>query len=346
MKDICIQESAGVRDAITAIERGAPKIALVVDSDGHLVGTVTDGDVRRGFLSGIGVDNPVVQVMNKTPATASHKDRTATILARMSEEGFRQMPVVDDQRRVVGIETLANLQQDQTRDNVVVLMAGGLGERLQPLTDDRPKPLLEVGNKPILESTLESFVDSGFRHFFLSVNYKREMVEAHFGDGSRWGVTIEYLREDQPLGTAGALGLLPETQTDPVVVMNGDILTKVDFDHLLNYHAEHGAFATVGVREYDLAVPYGVVEVEGHRLTGIREKPVFPVLVNAGIYVFDPEAIFLIPKAERCDIPQLIDAILANKKEISVFPIREYWIDIGQKDDLARAKGDFSTVFR
>lgn len=341
-----IAPNTAIREAINAIEISVAKIALVVDSHRKLLGTVTDGDIRRGILRGISLEDSIQAVMNEHPAVAGLDESRNAILNRMRRERYRQMPIVDDDGRVVRVEVLTELLEDQKRDNPVVLMAGGIGERLMPLTSMRPKPLLEIGNKPILESILESFVERGFHHFYISVNYKREMLEEYFGDGSRWGVTINYLREEIPLGTAGALTLLPELPQHPVVVMNGDVLTKVDFDHLLAYHAEHDSTATIAVREYDHSLPYGVIEVKGHCLVSIREKPIIQFLVNAGIYVFEPEVLSLIPRAQRIDMPQLLTTLLEQDREVSVFPIREYWIDIGRKEDFDRANGEFDSVFR
>jgi NDP-sugar pyrophosphorylase family protein len=224
-------------------------------------------------------------------------------------------------------------------------MAGGLGNRLRPLTEDVPKPLLKVGRKPLLETILETFRSHEFRNFYISVNYKAEMIKAHFGDGEKWKCTIRYLEENDRLGTAGALGLIPETPTQPLLIMNGDVLTNVDFSSLLSFHGEHQAKATMCVREFDFQVPYGVVNIDEHRITGIVEKPVHSFFVNAGIYVIDPELLSFVPKSGSFDMPDLFASALDKGMPTAAFPIREYWTDIGRIDDFHRANGDYASIF-
>ena len=317
----------------------------MVDGDGRLLGTVTDGDVRRAILRGVALDDAVAQVMNHNPTTARQEDDRETLLRLMRQRKLHQIPLLDATWRVVGLQVLDHLLQPTRRENPVVLMAGGLGSRLSPLTDDTPKPLLHVGSKPILETILEAFVHHGFGTFFLSVNYLAEQVEAHFGDGSRWGVQIEYLRERERLGTAGALSLLPQRPTAPLFVMNGDLLTRLNFGTLLDFHTEHAAAATMCVREYEMQVPYGVIETRSHRILDIREKPTERYLVNAGVYVLQPETLDLIPEDAFFDMPDLFKRLIERDRETAVFPIREYWMDIGQVADFKRANGDYDEVF-
>jgi NDP-sugar pyrophosphorylase family protein len=224
-------------------------------------------------------------------------------------------------------------------------MAGGLGSRLQPLTDDCPKPLLKVGGRPILETIMLGFMEHGFHNFHLSVNYKAEMVEAHFGDGSRWGANIRYLRETTKLGTAGCLSLLPERPERTFFVMNGDLLTRVNFERMLAFHHENRSMATMGIREHEFEVPYGVVEMKNHRLLGLKEKPVQRFFVNAGVYAFEPETLDCIGSGEPLDMPEFFERIMARDLEASVFPIHEYWLDIGRHGDYDRANGDFLRHF-
>ena len=247
--------------------------------------------------------------------------------------------------RVIGVELLEELIRPRERDNWVVLMAGGLGTRLSPLTNDRPKPMLNVGNKPLLETIIENFVEQGFHRFFISVNYMAGMIKDHFADGGRWGAQIHYLEEDRKLGTAGALSLLPEPPTAPVLVMNCDLLTKVNFRHLLDFHLEHRAQGTMCVREYDFQVPYGVVRLDRQRIAGIDEKPVQRFFVNAGIYVLEPEALHHVPADTFFDMPSLFERLIAEGQEAAAFPIREYWLDIGQLADYDRANGEFAGLF-
>lgn len=334
-----------ILDAIKAIEAGSCQIALVVDADRRLIGTVTDGDIRRGILRGIGLDQSVTKVMNPKPLTVPPTLGKEAILRLMREREIHHIPVVDENRKVVGLETIDSLIHQEALDVWVVLMVGGLGARLRPLTETVPKPLLPVGGRPLLETIIENFATQGFRRIFLSVNYKAEMFEAHFGDGSKLGVEIEYVHESGRMGTAGSLSLLPERPTNPVVVMNGDLLTAVNFSQFLDFHREHRAKATMAVREYSFQIPYGVVETSNHRLVSIAEKPVQQHFVSAGMNVLEPEVIDMIPKGTAIDMPQLFEAVIAQGGEAAVFPIREYWMDIGRLDDLERAQIEFGKVF-
>jgi dTDP-glucose pyrophosphorylase len=344
-KQTLLDPEATVREAIACIDSVGLQIALVVDENGQLLGTVTDGDVRRAILGGVSLDAPVAGVMNENPTTARGHDDRETLFALMRQRRLHQIPVLDATWRVVGLEVIDDLLKPQQRTNGVVLMAGGLGSRLRPLTDDCPKPLLQIGPKPILETILEAFIQQGFSRFYLSVNYMADRVEEYFGDGKRWNVGIEYLRENERLGTAGALSLLPEQPAEPLFVMNGDLLTRLSFIHLLDFHIGHGAAATMCVREYEMQVPYGVIETRNHRILDIREKPTERYLVNAGVYVLEPEALGLIPAREFCDMPDLFKALIVRGDETAVFPIREYWMDIGRVDDFDRANVQFDAAF-
>lgn len=344
-KDILISPEAPILKAIELIDASGLQIALVVDENGTLLGTVTDGDVRRALLKGKSLELPVSEIMFREPTVASGQESREAIIALMKERHLRQIPLVDDERRVVGLDRWEDLIDIPTRENAVVLMAGGLGTRLGALTRDCPKPMLRVGDKPVLETILDSCKEYGFRNFFISVNYKAEMVKEYFGDGSRFGVSINYLHEKTRLGTAGALSLLPQAPSAPLVVMNADVLTKVNLKHLLEFHEEHHSAGTMCVREYEFQVPFGVVQVENHRLQEIQEKPVHRVFVNAGIYVLNPEAVSLVPKDEFFDMPSLFELLLKEKLETTAFPIREYWLDIGRMDDFRRANDEFDEVF-
>ena len=271
-----VPHNATIKQVIETIEGAEAKVALVVDEDQRLLGTVTDGDVRRGLLRGVQIDEDVTNIMNAHPRVASVNDDPAGIVDMMRQNICRQVPILDSDGRVVALRTLEEALSVPDRENWVFLVAGGRGQRLRPLTDDCPKPMLPIGGRPMLQIILESLVRQGFRRFYISLNYKREIVREHFGDGSLWGAEIKYIEEDEspPLGTAGALGLLPEIPTEPMVVMNGDILTKVAFGAFLDFHAEHASIGTMCVRDYVLQVPYGVVEVDDHRLSEIVEKPV------------------------------------------------------------------------
>ena len=344
-KDSIVAPDFSIHRAIECIEKSLAKIALVVDGNGRLCGTVTDGDIRRGILKGVPLDSPISGVMNPSPRTALQTEDRAALLAMMRRELCKHLPLVDKDGRLVGIVTLGELLQLQARSNWVVLMAGGEGRRLRPLTETVPKPLLSVGAKPILETVLDGFISAGFTRFFISVNYLAERVESYFGDGSSRGVEIFYLREKIQLGTAGALSLLPSRPTEPFFVMNSDILTNIDYGHLLEFHREHDAVGTMCVREHAFNIPYGVVEVDAHRLRGIEEKPTIRQFLNAGIYVFAPEAVDYVAAGQPIDMPDLFKKMMSAGKECVVFPVREYWTDIGQLDDYTRANLDFDKNF-
>lgn len=341
-----VTPTTSIHDTIRCIDSSAMQIALVTDDKRKLLGIVTDGDVRRAILKGIALDQPVAVIMNRQPVTARAGTSDPQLLADMRRRACRHLPVTDEEGRLVRLAVLDELLQPEVQDNWVVLMAGGLGTRLRPLTDDSPKPLLKVGDKPLLETIIENFRGQGFNRFFLSVNYKAEMIQDYFGDGSRLEVEIRYLHETQRLGTAGALTLLPEPPPHPFIVMNADLLTKVDYRALLDFHREHGAQATMCVREYDFQVPYGVVQLDGQRIKHIQEKPVQRFFVNAGIYVLEPEVLTLIPPQCFFDMPSVFNTLHERDAETCAFPIREYWIDIGRMADLERANSEFGEVFQ
>lgn len=344
-KDVLVGPDTTILKAIGLIDASSLQIALVVDEAGRLLGTVTDGDVRRGILRGVSLERPVREIMFQSPTVADGHESREAVIARMKSKQLRQIPLVDQNGRVIGLDVWEELIDSPRRDNIVVLMAGGLGTRLGELTKECPKPLLRVGDKPVLETILENCKEYGFSKYYISVNYKAGMVKEYFGDGARWGVQICYLEENQRLGTAGALGLLPETPDLPLVVMNGDVLTKINFKHLIEFHEENCSTATMCVREYEFQVPFGVVQVDNHRLLNILEKPVHRLFVNAGIYVLNPEAIALVPPNSYFDMPSLFEALLQKQKETAAFPVREYWLDIGRMDDFERANGEYNEVF-
>ncbi len=346
-RSLVISGDTPILHAVEVIDKTKMQIALVVAEEGRLIGTVTDGDVRRAILHGVGLSEPVTRIMCARPTTASVGDSPETIRAKMHRKLLRHIPIVDGEGRIAGLYTLLQFMQleEQKHDNLVVLMAGGRGERLRPLTLECPKPMLAVGTKPILQTILESFLLQGFSRFVISINYLGEVIENRFGDGSEWGAEITYLREETPLGTAGALSLLPERPDAPFLVMNADLLTKANFVNLLGFHAEHEATASMGVRSYEMQVPFGVAHVDNHRLVRLEEKPRLVHFVNAGIYALSPEALDFIPSAEPLDMPDLLNRMVAAGKEVAVYPVREYWMDIGRLSDYERANDEYALHF-
>lgn len=341
---ISLPPDTAILDALRVLVESR-QIVLVVDADRKLIGTVTDGDVRRGLLRRIELTAPIAQIMNRSPATVPAGTSREVCLRIMREREFRHLPVLDADGRAIGIEFLSDLLRQSERDNWVVILAGGQGRRLLPLTETVPKPMLSVGGRPLLETIVEGFARQGFKQFFVSVNYMADKIEQHFGNGSQLGVRIEYLREGTPLGTAGPLGQLPERPSDPLIVMNGDVLTTINFNQLLAFHEEQKAAATMCVREYDFEVPFGVAETDGVNLVGISEKPVHRFFVNAGIYLIDPHALDLITPGEPLDMPAYFQALIKSGRKAAAYPIREYWMDVGRINDLEQAQRDFARVF-
>jgi dTDP-glucose pyrophosphorylase len=319
------------------IDRGAAQIALVVDDQKRLLGTLTDGDIRRGLLHGETLETPVERLMNRQFRFVRSGEDQAAVLEMMRREVLRQIPVLDEQGRVVELLLLQELLAPAHLPNAVVIMAGGKGTRLRPHTEHCPKPMLPVDGKPMLEILLEQCIASGFRQFYLSVNYLKEQIIGHFGDGKAWEVSIDYLVEDEPLGTAGSLQLLPGSVQEPFLVMNGDVLTRLNPSQLLRFHFEHEAAATLCVREHVVTVPFGVVKTKGVELAGFEEKPSYRQLVNAGVYVINPQLLPLLPSDQATDMPTLLQSAQQVGHRVAVCPIHEYWIDVGRPETLEEA---------
>ena len=332
-RNVCFSPQTPLKETIARIDESRLQIGLVTDEAGHLLGVVTDGDLRRAMLKGVGLDVETSAVMNANPKVLPAGASKEELIAFMRRYMVHQVPLINPDGCLAGLAVLDELIGAFDRPNWVVLMAGGLGTRLSPLTDDCPKPMLPVGGKPILENIVESFIEQGFRRFFLSVNYKAEQIQSYFGNGDRWGITVAYLHEDKRLGTAGALSLLPNAPEFPILVMNGDLLTRANFKGMLDFHAEHASIATMAVREYDILVPYGVVTLDGPRISSIKEKPVQSFFVNAGIYVISPETLNFIPKNTFFDMPTLFEKLTEIGKKTTAFPLHEYWFDIGRLEE-------------
>lgn len=345
-EQVIIEPQTNLRDALAVIDRTGSQMALVVDGERRLLGTLSDGDIRRALLKGMTLTDAAHKAMHETPVCAQAGDDRASILAMMRRKGLHQMPVIDAARRVVGLETIVDFFDAPRRPNWVVIMAGGLGTRLGDLTRDTPKPMLQVGSRPLLETIVRHVAAQGFERIYLAVNYKAEQIEAHFGDGSALGIDIRYLRENQRLGTAGALSLLPETPETPLVVTNADLLTKEDFGHMVERHVESGADATMGVRPYEMQVPFGVVRERDGLIEAIEEKPLQRFLVSAGMYVLSPRTLELVPRESFFDMPSLFEALIGAGLRARSHLVRNYWLDIGRMPDFERANSDFAEVFR
>ena len=339
-KNTAIAPDSSIRDALLLLDKSALRIALVVDSTDKLLGVLTDGDIRRGLLRNCSLQHPVSDVMNPNPQTAAWGTPRRELVKLMTERKLLSIPLLKDDK-VVGLEILQTSEASVQYDNPVFLMAGGFGSRLKPLTDNCPKPMLKVGDKPILEIVLNSFIRAGFHNFYMSLHYMPEQIQAYFGDGSRWNVSINYIYEQEPLGTGGALGLLPDNLPDlPLILMNGDLLTTIDFEQLLQFHNKQQADATMCVRDYEYQIPFGVINGEGNKVTSMVEKPIQRLFVNAGIYVISPKVRKQVKANQRIDMPTLLEQNIEQKNAVLMFPIHEYWLDIGRMDDYQRAQID------
>lgn len=340
-----ITETASLREALGVIDASGAGMALVVGDGRRLVGTLSDGDIRRALIGGAGLEDAASSAVNRAPRLARTSQSRASVLAALRENGLRHMPIVDDDGILAGFITIDDYLQIVERPNAVVVMAGGRGERLSELTAVTPKPMLKVGDRPILETILGSYASQGFRNFYLAVNYKAEQIEAHFGDGSSRGLNIRYLREKQRLGTGGALSLLPETPEAPILVSNGDVLSKEDYGAFLDAHVASGADATVLVRNYEMQVPFGVISQKANIIVGIQEKPTQSFTINAGVYALSPHALRLVPQGEFFDLPTLLVKMIAEGMEVRCHSAQSYWADIGRMADYERANAEFGSVF-
>ncbi len=342
---IILSPESSVIDALTVINEGALRICLIVSADNILLGVITDGDIRRAILNNIALTENVTRVMNRQPTTIADNLPRQHMLTMMQQQSILALPVVDHQGHILGLETWEQAIQKTVYENPVFIMAGGLGSRLRPLTDDCPKPMLKVGNKPLLEILLNQFIKAGFKNIYISTCYMPEKIIEYFGDGAAWGAKINYIHEDTPLGTGGALGLLPkDIQKLPLIMINGDVLTSTDFVRLLEFHEQHKPVATMCVRQYEYQIPYGVINSDGNRIVDINEKPVHRYFVNAGIYVISPELFLNVPKQHKVDMPSLLDKHIANSQEVLMFPLHEYWLDIGRIDDFNKAQHDIKEL--
>ncbi len=333
-----VPAEATIQDAISCLDESAVQIALVIAPDGVLVGTITDGDIRRGLLRGLSLASPLSSIVRHEPLVVPSEMDRATVLQLMRANVYSAIPVVDATRHVVGLHLLNELIAPQRRSNVMVIMAGGRGARLHPLTDNCPKPLLPVGGKPMLEHIIDRARGEGIARFVIAVHYLGHMIEEYFGDGRRWDIEIAYVREQAPLGTAGALTLLTPTPTEATIVTNGDVLADIRYSELLDFHADHSAVATMAVRLHEWQHPFGVVQTRGVDIVGFEEKPVMRSHINAGIYALDPSALKALALNEHCDMPSLFARLQAQGDRTIVYPMHEPWLDAGHTEDLERAE--------
>ena len=335
-----------VRDTMLVIDKYAKGIAVVVDDERRLVATITDGDIRRAILAGIDFGVPVMHLKQRqssgperVPVTARVGATETELIALMKERSVPQIPLLDAERRVCGLAVLHDLLHRLDLPVTGVIMAGGFGKRLSPLTDSVPKPMLPINGRPLMEHTLDKFRQAGVQSVHITTHYLSDSITRHFKDGAGFGVNLTYVQESEPLGTAAALAQI-KAGTDPLLVMNGDILTNVNLRAMLDFHREHGACLTVGVRQYDIEVPFGVVESDGIKVLAVTEKPVLRHFINAGIYMVEPAVCRLIPPKQHFDMPDLITAAIQQGGTVISFPVSEYWLDIGRIEQYQKAGAD------
>jgi dTDP-glucose pyrophosphorylase/CBS domain-containing protein len=350
LTDFCIGPTDTILQAMRCMDSNGIYIALVLDEEGRLLDTVTDGDVRRAILAELDLDSAVSALSEyksgspyPAPVTALVGSTAFEMIDVMQKREIRHLPLVDARGRVVSVVTLDELTQAEGAPLHAVIMAGGFGTRLRPLTDEVPKPMLPVGDKPLMEHIVAGLQAAGIKSLSVTTHYKGELIEEHFKDGHDFGVEINYVEEDEPLGTAGALSLLERTD-GPLLVINGDIMTRIDFGAMLSFHREHAADMTVGIRQLKTTIPFGVVESQGVDIVQISEKPTMSHFISAGVYLLDPDVIALIPAGEPYDMPDLINTLAADGKKIVGFPIREYWLDIGRLEDYEAAQFEAGSV--
>ncbi len=336
--DYLVSPKDTILQVMACLDRNAHGIALVVDADGRLTGTVTDGDIRRALLKGAGVGSPIEGHMGRRFTTVTADTGRAEVLDLMRARCIEQVPIIDGAGKLVGLHVMREIVGSVQRPNWAVIMAGGRGERLRPLTDTIPKPMIRVAGRPILERIVLHLVGFGVHEIYISVNYLGDVIRSHFGDGSAFGCSIRYLQEDKPLHTGGALSLLPARPQHPLLVMNGDLVTQADVGAMLQFHEAGGYRMTVGCDEYTHTVPFGCLQIQEGRVLGIEEKPVLNRPINAGIYVLSPEVLERVPQNQAFPITALIEQAIVLGDSVGAFRISGGWIDVGRHDELRQAQ--------
>lgn len=336
-RDTIVKINTPIKDAIERLNKVGLKIALVLDDNYRLLGTVSDGDFRRGILGGLSLEDRVEKIMNKNPHTVSASAGRLEILKVMTDTKILQIPIIDENNFVIGLHLWNDISFQARYSNIMVIMAGGKGSRLHPQTKNRPKPMLLVAGVPILEHIIKRAHSQGFTHFIIAINYLGEIIEKYFKDGQKFGVKIEYLREDVPLGTGGALSLLNSKPEKSFIVTNGDVMADINYADFLEYHTAQNAAATVAVHTHEFQIPYGVVQINGLEVDSYEEKPIVSSLINAGVYALEPDVLDFIKEPRYRDMPEILDISRHLKKKVVVYPLYESWIDIGRPIDLETA---------
>jgi dTDP-glucose pyrophosphorylase len=336
---VLLPSTASIKEVIEVLDRSGIRLVIISSAIGCFEGTITDGDVRRGLLKGLSLTDTCFDIVNRAAIVVKPGVGLDSILQLMIANKIQQIPVIDDANRVVGLYLRDDLEGSPKRCNKVVIMAGGVGSRLLPFTEKCPKPLLPVAGKPMLLHIIEQAKSNGFNKFVISINHLGEMIENYFGSGEKFGVEIEYIRENTPLGTAGALSIFDFQEDMPIIVTNGDVISDINFSELLDFHNAHNGIATMAVKSHEWQHPFGVVQIDELEVIGIQEKPITKSYINAGVYVLDLEILKLLSKNQQCDMPTLIMTAKQKKQaKIFAYPMHEPWLDVGRPDDLKMAK--------
>ncbi len=338
-KKALLQPNVLIKDVIEVLSEASLRIVLIVDESSILLGTVTDGDIRRGLLKGLTLNDPISEVVNQKPIVVPRNFPKEQVLKIMSANKVFQVPVIDEDLRLVDLYLWEELTSPAARDNTMVIMAGGKGSRLLPKTEKIPKPMLRLGEKPILEHIIERAKKEGFSRFILAIHHLGEVIEEYFGDGKTLGVNISYVKEKAPLGTAGALSLIEPKPSQPIIVTNGDVLTDIKYGEILDFHNYSKGIATMAVQMREWQNPYGVVNTDGIEITSYEEKPITRTLINAGVYVVDPSVLELLTCVTSCDMPQLFELARAKGMKTVAYFAHESWMDIGTHEDFESASG-------
>lgn len=346
-QSIILSDTASIRDAMRCLDKGSLRICLAIDINKKLIGTVTDGDIRRALLKDANMDDSINGIMNKQPLTVTENTSRQQRFNLMKQHDLIAIPIINGQGQVIGLETLHQAMQPEKLSNPIFIMAGGFGTRLQPLTDYCPKPMLRVGDKPMLEHLINQFKSQGFYNFYISTHYLPEVITSYFGKGDNWGVSIDYIYEEKPLGTGGALGLLPKNLPElPIILMNGDVLTNINYSQILQHHTSNSFDATLCVKESEYSIPFGVIETENQLIINMVEKPTYHYKINTGIYVLNPEIVASVKRNEIIDLPTLLERHRKENKRIGTFTSYDYWLDIGQMKDYQKAQQDIEYLFK
>lgn len=334
-----------IKDALKIMKAGAIKIVIVVNDKNKLIGTLTDGDIRRGFLKGLNLNDSIKSLIFTKPIVVKKNYTKEEVLKISLLNKIYQIPVVDENFKVIGIHVLNDLISEEKKLNKIVIMAGGKGKRLLPLTKTEPKPMLKIGKKPILQTLIEGFRQDGYVNFIICVNYKSKIIKDYFKNGEKFGVKIEYIEEKKPMGTVGALSLLKKKPDEPFFVVNGDLLVDIDLGKVFDFHKENKSIATMCIKEYNIEYPYGEVKIKKEKIISIHEKPIHKFFINAGVYLLDPVCIDLVPN-KFFDMTSLFKKILSKKLKAVSFPLGEYWMDIGRHDDFKKARLEYENIFK